>query len=339
MRNYKILVGFMVIFFVAFLSLNAVASARGRSDDDSGSGHKKKGKKFHQLQVQIDANRTSIENIELTPGPKGDQGEKGDKGDPGTNGVDGQDGEDGTDGTNGEPGADGVDGDTQWSDESSSGYNSISTIGSINIGDDFNSDYCDTRNEGTIKYNTVTKAFEGCNGVEWVSITPPVVTTPPVGAYAIGDTGPAGGIVFYITDGGLHGLEAAPADLGAGAVWGCTGVAIVGADGTAVGTGAQNTIDILAGCSETGTAASIVDAYTLEGYDDWFLPSKDELDLLYTQKDVVGGFVTAFGGAYWSSTENGSDSNRAWFQYFQSGVQGNYSGKWGEIYVRAVRSF
>jgi len=31
--------------------------------------------------------------------------------------------------------------------------------------------------------------------------------------YAVGDTGPAGGIVFYTSDGGLHGLEAAPADL------------------------------------------------------------------------------------------------------------------------------
>lgn len=151
--------------------------------------------------------------------------------------------------------------------------------------------------------------------------------------YAIGDTGPAGGIVFYITGVGLHGLEAAPADQSSGAAWGCYGTLIAGADGTAVGTGAQNTADILAGCSESGIAARIADAYTLNGYDDWFLPSKDELNFLYLQKAVVGGFAV---GGYWSSTEN--VSSHAWSQIFGDGYQYN-TNKNGTLRVRAVRAF
>ncbi len=72
---------------------------------------------------------------------------------------------------------------------------------------------------------------------------------------AIGDTGPAGGIVFYIAGDCTHGLEAALVDQSSGAEWGCIDTTISGADGTIVGTGAQNTADIIAGCSELGIAA------------------------------------------------------------------------------------
>jgi hypothetical protein len=48
--------------------------------------------------------------------------------------------------------------------------------------------------------------------------------------YAIGDTGPAGGIVFYITDGGLHGMEATPDDQHEG-IGLCFSGVIPGADG------------------------------------------------------------------------------------------------------------
>jgi hypothetical protein len=220
---------------------------------------------------------------------------------------------------------------TPWTD-TNDGYNSISTIGSIKIGDDQNRDYCDTRNEGTIRFNTDTKKFEGCNGTVWVSLSSLGLGSDHV-HYAIGDTGPAGGIVFYTTDGGLHGLESAPADQSLGAPWGCRGTSIAGAGGTAVGTGAQNTADILAGCSVTGIAAQIADDYTLGGYDDWFLPSKGELNKLYQQRNVVGEF--AFDG-YWSSTK--LDSHDAWAQIFTIGIQ-YYPSKSNPLRVRAVRAF
>jgi hypothetical protein len=64
----------------------------------------------------------------------------------------------------------------------------------------------------------------------------------------------------------------------------------------------------------------------------WRLPTKDELNMLYENKEEIGGFALIF---YWSSTENGYDC--AWVQYFVSGNQ--YSSiKYGKNYVRAVRA-
>ena len=120
------------------------------------------------------------------------------------------------------------------------------------------------------------------------------------GPYQISNTGPAGGIVFYITNGGLNGLEAAPVDQSNGVIWGCYGVDIAGAYGTEVGTGNANTVAIVNGCSEPNFAAKAAADYIYNGYSDWFLPSKDELDLLYQQRNVVGGFTS---NSYWSSTD------------------------------------
>ena len=82
-----------------------------------------------------------------------------------------------------------------------------------------------------------------------------------------------GGIVFYIDETGEHGLVAAMEDLGQ-YVWGCYGTEISGADGQAIGTGYQNTLDIVSGCSETPIAASLALAYESQGYSDWYLPSR-----------------------------------------------------------------
>lgn len=162
--------------------------------------------------------------------------------------------------------------------------------------------------------------------------------------YAIGDTGPAGGFVFYVTDAGLHGMEAARKDQGNAASWGCYGILIVGADGISIGTGLQNTLDILniqTGCNVPNTAGTIANGYTLNGYSDWFLPSRDELNLMYATIGQgapapltnVGGFANA---DYWSSTEG--DNVTAWFQHFPSGSQ-FIKGRGSVISVRAIRAF
>ena len=158
-------------------------------------------------------------------------------------------------------------------------------------------------------------------------------------ALAIGDTH-QGGIIFYL-DGNGGGLIAAGSDQSTGAEWGCDGTAISGADGMAIGTGNQNTIDIEAGCTTYGTAADICANYTDGTYSDWFLPSKDELNEIYSnigQGNVLGlGNVGGFASNhYWSSTEY--FGYMAWHQNFLNGDQG-YGFKDSDSNVRAVRAF
>ena len=113
-------------------------------------------------------------------------------------------------------------------------------------------------------------------------------------------------------------------------MWGCYGTTISGANGTAVGTGEHNTAAIIDGCNET-TAASVASAYG----PGWYLPSKDELNLLYLQK--VAGVVDGFANnRYWSSSHE--DEYGAWLQHFDDTYQ--YP-NWKEdsLKVRAVRTF
>jgi hypothetical protein len=150
-----------------------------------------------------------------------------------------------------------------------------------------------------------------------------------------------GGTIAYIlqpgdpgyTDGFVKGFVATVADISTGAEWGCNGTLISGADGTAIGTGNQNTIDIMAGCATAGIAARLCGDLVEGGYSDWYLPSKDELNKLYLNRVAIGGFTT---GQYWSSSE--SAANAAWSQSFSSGGQVN-PGKANLYRVRAVRSF
>ncbi|MCU0849218.1 MAG: DUF1566 domain-containing protein [Spirochaetes bacterium] len=156
--------------------------------------------------------------------------------------------------------------------------------------------------------------------------------------YRIGDKGPAGGWIFYDkgkTSDGWRYLEAAPADQGT-VKWGCYEQSISGASGTGIGTGRSNTRAIVNGCGEAGLAAKLCADFRGGGKSDWFLPSKDELNLMYTnlQKNGVGGFAA---GYYWSSSEN--DAGNAWLQGFDIGFQSDVSKASSYVRVRAVRAF
>jgi hypothetical protein len=125
-------------------------------------------------------------------------------------------------------------------------------------------------------------------------------------------------------------------------VWGCSGVNISGADGQSIGTGYQNTLDIVSGCSETPIAASEALAYESEGYSDWYLPSKDELNEMYNSigneglEGNIGGFDTSDWPYYLSSSEY--NYNSAWGVNFDLGyTYGNYKGYTGR--VRVIRAF
>lgn len=153
-----------------------------------------------------------------------------------------------------------------------------------------------------------------------------------------------GGILAYILQPGdpgyivgeTHGLIAASEDQG-GAEWGCQGIVISGADGTEIGAGNQNTIDIINGCSTPGIAARKCGDLVSGGYSDWYLPSNSELNKLYLNKTAIGGFDCE--SIYWSSSEFSADY--AWFLKFPCT---HYFGNTGyfkstSFRVRAVRSF
>ena len=136
--------------------------------------------------------------------------------------------------------------------------------------------------------------------------------------YTIGQAA-LGGIIAYINGGGstgTSGLVAAVADFPGNFTWGCAFTGIPGADGTAIGTGNQNTIDIMAECPDAGIAARLCGDLTEGGYSDWYLPSKDELNTLYINREAIGGFSSL---DYWSSTE--LNDGFAWKQEFNRGAQ------------------
>ena len=133
-----------------------------------------------------------------------------------------------------------------------------------------------------------------------------------------------GGIVFYVDETGQHGLVAAMEDLDGTFEWGCFLTELSGADGNALGTGYQNTLDIVMGCPETPIAASEALNYESDGYSDWFLPSWYELQEMYNTigqggpNGNIGNFANSM---YWSSTEWSYSTarvvffNDGWFIY------------------------
>ncbi|GHV47862.1 hypothetical protein AGMMS49546_37930 [Spirochaetia bacterium] len=174
-------------------------------------------------------------------------------------------------------------------------------------------------------------------------------------SYAVGDTGPAGGIIFYVESGLYPGatwqyLEAAPADIEsspgnrATLMWassGYTTTSIPSAQGTAIGTGAANTAAILAADPDAPAAKACADYGNGAAFDDWFLPSEDELyamrtsGITGTQANPLNGFNTG-DTYYWSSPEYNSDIARMY--RFMDGSQGTQY-KYYTYYVRAVRAF
>ena len=160
------------------------------------------------------------------------------------------------------------------------------------------------------------------------------------GAYNVGDTGPAGGIIFFdkgsISDDWRY-LEAAPAETEFTAEWGAFNRDIQGT-GTAVGSGKNNTriiVDMLKQFKENNRAAEICTGLNINDFTDWFIPSKDELDLIYKnlKQKGLGGFKNNW---YWSSSQRINTS--AWSQRFNDGHQ-DYHTKNITRSVRAVRAF
>jgi hypothetical protein len=156
---------------------------------------------------------------------------------------------------------------------------------------------------------------------------------------AIGDDYQGGIIGYMLVSGDLgyiqgevHGLIITSTNISSSAQWGCVGTLIQGANGIAIGTGNLNTLQIINGCNQAGTAARLCYNLVLNGYSDWYLPSINELDAIYQYSpNTLGG-----GLHYWSSTQSDIDHSR-FTNFGVIGISGFL--KNGSFYVRAVRSF
>jgi len=163
------------------------------------------------------------------------------------------------------------------------------------------------------------------------------IETPVQTTFNVGDRGPAGGFIFfdkgYSSDGWQY-LEVASRDAPT-AHWGPR------ANGTraGIGTGRQNT-NLIVRTDDTGTAAHRCQEYRQGGYNDWFLPSKDELNLMYQnlKQRGLGSFSNSL---YWSSTQY-NDTNYtdwAWAQNFRDGSVPDGNRKAETLSVRPIRQF
>ena len=174
--------------------------------------------------------------------------------------------------------------------------------------------------------------------ITWATNTNSVfINSGATPTYTIGQSA-LGGKIAYINGGGstgTSGLVITDANVSNNAEWGCLGTLIAGTS-TAFGTGAANTALIMAGCAQAGIAARLCGDLVQGGYDDWYLPSRDELVAICPNRAAIGGFQTR---NYWTSSQSNflnalvvNFSAAAACQFGPNNTNSNYS-------VRAIRSF
>jgi len=152
------------------------------------------------------------------------------------------------------------------------------------------------------------------------------------GTHYIGESY-GGGKVFYVYDNSKHGLIAATSNQSTGIQWSITNT-VTNAVRNGIHGGISNTERIIINQGAGSYAAQLCANYIGGDYADWYLPSEHELNLLYLQETVVGGFA---GSYYWSSTES-DDGTFAWGKDFRTGGRISLN-KDFTYYVRAIRAF
>jgi hypothetical protein len=161
--------------------------------------------------------------------------------------------------------------------------------------------------------------------------------------YSLRDIGPAGGWIFYInpnykSDGWKY-LEAAPSDQSTTTAWITGGTAWQTNNGNtsvSIGTGLSNSNAIVSQTGHTGSAAKLCLDYSVNGYSDWFLPSKDELNQMYENLYPfnVGSFRSDY---YWSSSEETFD--HGWAINFSPKTVVGLIKNTATVNTRAIRAF
>jgi hypothetical protein len=162
--------------------------------------------------------------------------------------------------------------------------------------------------------------------------------------YSLGDTGPGGGVVFYVSTTGFamegsacgtscNYLEVSRTDL-ARSAWCSINTSIPGTTDWRLGSGFSNTKNMIsAGC--TSGAGFAARAFSGGGLSDWFLPSSSELGLLRAARAAVGGLAPY---SYWSSTTDLYNWRMAGIVNMESSGSATTL-KGYELNVRAVRAF
>jgi len=176
-----------------------------------------------------------------------------------------------------------------------------------------------------------------------------VITAEFPKLYALGDTGPGGGKIFYYSAAGFtmtdtgevcHYLEAAPDDMPSTLAWAPQNTNVPGT-ANPIGTGRKNTALILATYADAPAAKACNEYRGPNNLTDWFLPSVVELNALYVYQDYVGNMNKTGGtnGGYWSSTLISQFGNyMAYIQRFDGNYQTPTSVNFS-TYVRAIRAF
>jgi hypothetical protein len=206
-----------------------------------------------------------------------------------------------------------------------------------------------------VEHNEYFITSAGTNGQVWAS------DGNGRGHWTTAATGPlhyvgefyGGGIVFWVDETGEHGLICAKQDQSTAIRWFAGSWDFTRASGDGPFSGEMNTAIIIAAHVSIGddgnayAARICAQLQITEGgktYGDWYLPSREELDLMYDNRTTINATATANGGSsfstgsYWSSNESNSEDYLAWQKSFNTGSE-SVSDKENTNLVRAVRAF
>ena len=155
-----------------------------------------------------------------------------------------------------------------------------------------------------------------------------------------------GGVIFHLwkdSAGIEHGLIVALTDQSTSQAWSNLTTALIGASAQSIWDGLSNSNSIVGQAGHTSSAAKLCLDLVSGGQSDWYLPSIQELNMLWNNYNTVARVLSQISGAtqlynnyYWSSSE--SDNNYAWGFFFTDGSTSTTSKNLTD-YVRAVRAF
>ena len=222
-----------------------------------------------------------------------------------------------------------------------------------NISDKF--DLCDDTPEGLIVDQNGCAAVQkdtdedGVNdAIDICPNTPANENVDENGCHAVLGNYALGGVIFYIDETLNHGLVVALNDNESGE-WGCSDEEILNANDSTLGSGYRNTLAILASDCEPAGISAIIAAYSASTFisedtliNDWYLPSIDELKLLYQEREWIDDSLTVYNGkrfentTYWSSTQSGTDKAKS-LSFGNGSTKSSYKISVNE--VRSIRAF